>query len=132
MNLMDDSAHTDELGGDLSVDRDIPTGSSQPQEAPGAAPKKRWAVPVLAGFLVVSAIAAGVFGFLYLTSGVSSDEVGSVLSDETPEIATVSEQVANLLLNYDSTNLQEVSDQMLDIAPDIFREQCDGVLYFAT
>jgi hypothetical protein len=84
--------------------------------------------PLLAGLLVVSLAAAAVFGYLYLTSDVSSEDVGSVLADESPEVQEISQRVATLLLNYDSTNLEEVADQMLGIATGNFREQYEEVL----
>lgn len=89
---------------------------------------KRWLVPVLVAALVVSLASAGVFGALYLTSDVSSDEVGSVLAEQAPEVEDIGQRVANLLLNYDSTNLEEVSNQMLSIATGNFREQYAEVL----
>lgn len=92
------------------------------------AAKKRWAVPVLVAALVVSLSSAGVFSALYLTSDVSSDEVGSALAEQVPEVSDIGQRVANLLLNYDSTNLEEVSNQMLAIATGNFREQYEEVL----
>jgi hypothetical protein len=94
--------------------------------------RARRTTPLLAALAVVGLSAAAVFGFLYLTSDVSSDDVGTALSEETPEVREVSERVANLLLNYDSTNLQEVSDQMLGIATGNFREQYEEVLSSAS
>jgi hypothetical protein len=88
----------------------------------------RWHVPVLVALVVVALSAAGVFGFLYLTGDVSSEDVGAALADEVPEVQEISTRVANLLLNYDSTNLEEVSDQMLAIATGNFREQYEEVL----
>jgi hypothetical protein len=90
--------------------------------------RKNWVVPLLAALSVVGLTAAGVFGFLYLTSDVSSDDVGTVLSEQAPEVKSVAEQVAGLLLNYDSTNLEEVSDSMLGLATGNFREQYEEVL----
>lgn len=121
---MDESARGDELGGDIPVSRDIPGAHS----SPAAAPPRKWATPLLVGLAVVGLAATAVFGFLYLTSDVSSDDVGTALSEETPEVEEVSQRVANLLLNYDSTNLDEVSDQMLGIATGNFREQYEEVL----
>lgn len=93
-----------------------------------SAPRRRWTTPLLAALLVFSLAAATVFGFLYLGSDVTSDDVGAVLSEETPEVEEVAQRVANLLLNYDSTNLEEVSSQMLGVATGNFREQYEEVL----
>ena len=123
-NSIDDGARGDELGGDMVVERDVPAAYTS-----GSDPKKRgWLAPLLAGLLVVSLAAAAVFGFLYLTSDVSSEDVGSVLADESPEVRETARRVATLLLNYDSTNLEEVADQMLGIATGNFREQYEEVL----
>ena len=122
---MDESARRDELGGDMPVDQDPPTAQMQDTGSPR---RRGWVMPLLAALLVFSLAAAAVFGFLYLGSDVTSDDVGTVLSDETPEVKEVSERVANLLLNYDSTNLEEVSNQMLGIATGNFREQYEEVL----
>lgn len=95
--------------------------------SPPAQPR-RWLVPVLIGALVVSLASAVVFASLYLASDVSSNEVGQVLSDHAPEVEDVAGRVANLLLNYDSTNLDEVAQQMLSVATGNFREQYEEVL----
>ncbi|MEA2452052.1 MAG: hypothetical protein QOG04_762 [Actinomycetota bacterium] len=121
---MDESARRDELGGDMSVEREIP-GTYGTATAGG---RKGWVVPVLVALAVVSLAAAAVFGFLYLSSDVSSDDVGTALSEQSPQVKEVSEKVANLLLNYDSTNLEEVSAEMLSIATGNFREQYEEVL----
>jgi len=123
-NSTDTDARRDELGGDMAVGRDFPAAQTSARD-----PKKRgWLTPLLAGLLVVSLAAAAVFGYLYLTSDVSSEDVGSVLADESPEVQEISQRVATLLLNYDSTNLEEVADQMLGIATGNFREQYEEVL----
>ena len=120
----DEAARHDELGGDMLVERDVPAASSDEPRSPN----RRWTTPVLAGLLVVALAAAAVFGYLYLTSDVSSDDVGTALSEEIPEAQEVSRRVANLLLNYDSTNLERVANEMLDIATGNFREQYEEVL----
>lgn len=121
---MDESARSDELGGDMPVDREIPMAATS-TSAPG---RKGWIVPLLTALTVVSLATAAVFGYLYLTIDVSSEDVGTALSEQAPEVEEVSRRVANLLLNYDSTNLEEVSAQMLDIATGNFREQYEEVL----
>ncbi|MEA2516725.1 MAG: hypothetical protein QOG16_563 [Actinomycetota bacterium] len=120
---MDESARRDELGGDLSVDQEIP--AAFPEQKPGP---RRGLLAALIAALVVALCAAAVFGYLFLSSDVSSEDVGSALSEQVPEVKEVSQRVANLLLNYDSTNLEKVSDQMLGIATGNFREQYEEVL----
>lgn len=121
---MVESARGDELGGDMSVENDVPAARTDETRPT----KRAWVTPILVALLVVSLAAAAVFGFLYLTSDVTSDDVGTVLADEIPEAQEVSRRVANLLLNYDSTNLEQVADEMLDIATGNFREQYEEVL----
>jgi hypothetical protein len=123
MDVMDESARRDELGGDLSVDQEIP--AAFPEQKPGP---RRGLLAALIAALVVALCAAAVFGYLFLSSDVSSEDVGSALSEQVPEVKEVSQRVANLLLNYDSTNLEKVSDQMLGIATGNFREQYEEVL----
>jgi hypothetical protein len=123
MDVMDESARRDELGGDLSVDQEIP--AAFPEQKPGP---RRGLLAALIAALVVALCAAAVFGFLFLSRDVSSEDVGSALSEQVPEVKEVSQRVANLLLNYDSTNLEDVSDQMLGIATGNFREQYEEVL----
>ncbi len=106
---MDDDARRDELGGDIQ-------------------PTRRMVVPLLVAGLVVALAAAGVFGTLYLTGDVSGEAIGTALSEESPGVEDRAGTVANLLLNYDSTNLEEVSTQMLDVATGNFREQYEEVL----
>jgi Mce-associated membrane protein len=91
-------------------------------------PTRKMLVPVLIAALVGALAAAGVFGTLYLTGDVSGAQVGEVLAGASPEVEDLAGRVANLLLNYDSTNLDEVSSQMLDIATGNFREQYEEVL----
>lgn len=121
---MEESARRDELGGDIPLEADI---STEREETP-IHRQRRWVLPLLAALSVVAVATAAVFGFLYLTDDVSSKDVGTVLAQQTPEIEEVARRVANLLLNYDSTNLENVADQMLDIATGNFREQYEEVL----
>lgn len=119
---MEEQARRDELGGDV-VASDVPVAA-----APEKPEKRKLLVPVLIGALVVALAAAGVFAALYLTGDVDREGVGEVLAEEAPEVEDRAGTVANLLLNYDSTNLDEVSSQMLEIATGNFREQYEEVL----
>jgi hypothetical protein len=121
---MEERARQDELGGDIPLDSYEHGGYTKTPDLQ----RRRWVVPLLAGLTVISLATAAVFGYLYLTSDVSTDDVGTALSEQVPEVKAISERVAGLLLNYDSTNLEEVSTQMLDIATGNFREQYEEVL----
>ncbi len=85
-------------------------------------------MPLLIAAVVVALAAAGVFATLYLTQETSPEDVTRLLAEERPEVQDVAGRVANLLLNYDATNLEEVSRQMLDLATGNFREQYEEVL----
>lgn len=151
---MEERARDDELGGDLPVDRDTPGGygvawsgaaeahtrgdpgdvprdetATSPTEAtPAARPARALKVPLLLAALVVTTISAAVFATLYLTQETSPAEVSDVLAGEAPEVRETAARVASLLLNYDSTNLEAVSQQMLEVATGNFREQYEEVL----
>lgn len=137
---MEEDARADELGGDMAVGSEAPvahgataegrrgsisseTGADEPAE-----PARGLKVPLLIGALVVALATAAVFGTLYLTQEASPEEASALLAEERPEVEDVAGQVANLLLNYDSTNLEEVSRQMLDLATGNFREQYEQAL----
>src|SRR3989337_612028 len=123
MKLMsEDAARRDELGG-APVANDVAV--AQPHEPDT---KRRWLTPLLVGLTVVGLATAAVFGILYLRSEPSAEDVGAFLSDERPIIEERSRKVADLLVNYDSTNLDEVSSQMLELATGNFREQYEEVL----
>lgn len=144
----EEDARADELGGDMSVDSETPvahgrsaaretrtpaspgpTAQPAPEQVPEPArPQRNLKVPLLAAGLVVALATAGVFATLYLTRATSPEEVTGLLAAERPEVADTAGQIANLLLNYDSTNLEEVSRQMLDLATGNFREQYEEVL----
>lgn len=121
---MEDDARSDELGGDIAVGSETPTVDS----SSGTQPRHKMLVPLLIAGLVVALATAGVFGALYLTGDVSGQEVGAALAAESPDVEDRAGTVANLLLNYDSTNLEEVSNQMLGVATGNFREQYEEVL----
>lgn len=135
-----EDARNDELGGDMPVSSEaLPLHSSEPAPAvhgtddtsttSGSAPgPRRFLIPALVAGLVVALATAGVFGTLYLTSDVSDDDVATALDEETDEVSDVAGTVSNLLLNYDSTNLDQVAEQMLEVATGNFAEQYEEVL----
>lgn len=90
---------------------------------------KRFLVPgLLAALVVVSALAV-TFVVLWLqTVDTDPAEVGDFLAAASPEIEDRAAEVANLLLNYDSTNLDEVSRQLLEVATGDFRQDYERVL----
>ena len=135
-----EDARSDELGGDMPVGSEaLPLHSSRPAPAArgsedssgttGTAPgARRFLIPALIAGLVVAVATAGVFGTLYLTTDISDEDVASALDEETDEVSDVAGTVSNLLLNYDSTNLDQVAEQMLEVATGNFAEQYEEVL----
>lgn len=123
MSIMsEESARGDELGG-APLDRQ--DGIAEPRKKPS---ERGWKVPALVALAVVGVASAATFGVLYMTGAVAPTEVNAYLDDERPEVSERARQVADLLLNYDSTNLDEVSAQMLKLATGNFREQYAEVL----
>ena len=119
--MNEESARADELGG---APLDVP-GIAEPRDE---RPERGWKVPVLAALAVVGLASAATFGFLYITAAAAPDDVGSYLAAERPEVSERARSVADLLLNYDSTNLDAVSAEMLELSTGNFREQYEEVL----
>lgn len=119
--MSEERARGDELGG---APLDVPGIADAGDERP----ERGWKVPVLAALAVVGLASAATFGFLYMTAAVAPEEVSTYLDAERGEVSERANQVADLLLNYDSTNLDEVSAQMLELATGNFREQYAEVL----
>lgn len=123
--MSEEDARADELGGaPLDRQEGIPKVGHRPADEP----ERGWKVPVLAALAVVGLASAATFGFLYMTAAVAPEEVSTYLDDERPEVSERARQVADLLLNYDSTNLEDVSAQMLGLSTGNFREQYAEVL----
>lgn len=90
---------------------------------------RRFLIPGLIAGLVVSLALAGTFGFLWLQSvDTSTEEVGAFLSEEAPAVADTATEVATLLINYDSTNIEERRDQVIPLTIGRFREQYEELL----
>ena len=95
-------------------------------EAPG---RRRFLVPALIAGLVVSLALAGTFVFLWLQSvDTSTQEVSTFLSEEAPAVADTATEVATLLINYDSTNIEERRQQVIPLTIGRFREQYEDLL----
>lgn len=91
--------------------------------------RRRFLVPALIAGLVVSLALAATFGFLWLQSvDTSTEEVGAFLSEEAPAVADTATEVATLLINYDSTNIEERRDQVIPLTIGRFREQYEDLL----
>jgi hypothetical protein len=86
-------------------------------------PKRPLLVPLLIGGIVVAVALATVFAVLWTQSrDTSADEVESFLSGQSTVVRERSEKIVTLLMNYDSTNLDDVSDQVLALSTGSFAQ----------
>ena len=86
-------------------------------------PPRKLLVPLLVGGLVIAVALAAVFAALWFQNkDTSSDEVQAFLSDESSVVQTRADKIVNLLMNYDSTNLDEVSQQVLALSTGSFAQ----------
>ena len=91
--------------------------------------RRRFLVPALIAALVVSLALAGTFGFLWLQGvDTSSEDVGAFLSEEAPEVSDTATEVATLLINYDSTNLDQREQEIIPLAVGRFRQQYEDLV----
>lgn len=126
----EDDARRDELGGDASVDRElVPHAAAVRTErvSDGTQPRS-WRTAALAAAAVVGLASAATFGVLSLRNEVTPPEVTDFMANERPQIAERAERVATLLFNYDSTNLDAVARDMLEISTGNFREQFEQAI----
>jgi hypothetical protein len=87
------------------------------------APKRKLLVPLLVGGLVVSLALAAVFATLWIQNkDTSPDEVQAFLADESSVVQGRAEKIVNLLMNYDSSTLDDVSDQVLALSTGSFAQ----------
>ena len=86
-------------------------------------------MPALIAGLVISLALAATFGFLWLQSvDTSSEEVGAFLAEEAPEVADTAAEVATLLINYDSTNLEQRQEEIIPLSVGRFRQQYEDLI----
>ncbi len=126
----EERARSDELGGDAAVDREfLPHAAAvRTERAPEPLRARPWLVPLLAAAAVIGLAAATTFGILVLRDDVTPPEVTDFIAAERPQIEERAAEVATLLFNYDSTNLDQVAEQMLEISTGNFREQFEQAL----
>jgi hypothetical protein len=90
-------------------------------------------VPVLVAALVLATSLAAVFAALWWTNedtsgGASVGEVAAYMETRVAGVEERATQVTTLLLNYDSTNIEEVSAQILDMATGGFRDDYEDIV----
>lgn len=86
-------------------------------------------MPALVAGLVVTTVLAATFVFLWLQSvDTSGQEVGDYLAEQGPDVAAVATEVATLLTNYDSTNIEQRRSEIVELSVGRFREQYEDLL----
>lgn len=115
------------------IDRAASSSEAASQKEEEAKPHRegprRWLVPALIAGLVVSLALAGTFGFLWLQAvDTSPEEVATYLTEETPKVHGVATEVATLLINYDSTNLDERAAEIVPLSVGRFRQQYEDLV----
>lgn len=90
---------------------------------------RRYLVPGLGALLVVAIALAATFGALWFQARETSpEEVGDFLATQRPVVEDRATELVGLLMNYDSTNLDERSEAILPIATGSFRQQYEEIL----
>ncbi|MFN2526041.1 MAG: hypothetical protein ABR505_07225 [Actinomycetota bacterium] len=78
--------------------------------------------------LVIALLLAGTLGTLLLLGSDPTEEVDFYLVSELADVEDRSREIIDLLLNYDSTNLDEKADAIRELATGAFREQYDELI----
>jgi hypothetical protein len=104
-----------------------------PAERPEAPARRRIPlVPALVAALVVAVSLAAAFAAMWLTNegddGATAREIGSYLATRIPQVEDRAAEIATLLLNYDSTNIEEVSQEILALATGDFRHDYEDIV----
>lgn len=82
----------------------------------------------LVGAVAATAIVVPSMLFLSRDEGSSAADVSGYLNDQTPIVQERSEEVLNLLVNYDARTLEGVVDDMLAISTGNFREDYEEIV----
>lgn len=92
----------------------------------GPRQRGKFLVPVLAGALALAVLVAATFAILWVQSSkIEPEDINEYISDARTEVEPLAEQAVDLLMNYDSTNLEQRRSEMLAIATGEFREDYD-------
>lgn len=97
--------------------------------APEPGSRRPVALVALGGFSVFAVALAVTFAVLWAQSSKpSSQDVSAALNEASPRVAKNATAVATLLMNYDAANLDDVSNQLLELSTGNFREDYQDVL----
>jgi hypothetical protein len=100
-----------------------PPAPSVPAARVSSRDRKRWLVPALAAGLVLSLALAATFVALWISRvDTSAEDVAEFMNKQRPVAERRAIEVINLLMNYDSTNIGEVAERMLQISTGNFRQ----------
>jgi hypothetical protein len=89
----------------------------------------RFLVPALiAGLVLALAIAVTFFVLWLQTADPQPEDVSDFIAAEKPAVEQRAIDVTNLLLTYDSTNLEEVTEKMLAISTGNFKQQYEDLI----
>ncbi len=100
-------------------------------EAPAREHDKTGRGPVgaLAAGLVLALALASVFGVLWLRgAGTTPDDFTTFIDDAGPDVEKTATDIATLLMNYDSTNLEQVGRQLLELSTGDFAADYERIL----
>lgn len=78
---------------------------------------------MLAGGVIVASALAAVLLLLLLSQTTSPQDVQTFLDGRRTEVEEVARQVADILMNYDSTNLDDRRKQMSELATGSFKDE---------
>jgi hypothetical protein len=92
-------------------------------------PKRKLLVPMLIAGLVLAIALAGTFAVLWAQSrDTTAEEVEAFLGGEKSVVEDRATKLVNLLMNYDSTTLDDVSAEVLELSTGDFAEDYEDTL----
>jgi hypothetical protein len=92
-------------------------------------PRRKLLVPLLIGGLVFAVVLAATFAVLWAQNReTTDDEVAAFLGAEESVVQDQATELINLLMNYDSTNLEDVSAEVLELSTGDFAQDYEDIL----
>ncbi len=86
-------------------------------------------IGVLGAGLVIALALAVVFGVLWLrNAGTTPEDFGTFIDDSSGAVEETATSVATLMMNYDSTNIQQVGEQILELSTGDFAADYEETL----